>query len=112
MKQRVRVQYTIDLDNYENEVARLLAGAIEQLQNLTLTVKQDTILTLESAQQIDNLRRALADVDFTLADVYGLINGYIGFKTSQQEEVPERAPLPPSLEQKVEAFREEVDSTE
>tara|TARA_R110000824_G_scaffold12629_4_gene55414 strand:+ start:1570 stop:1908 length:339 start_codon:yes stop_codon:yes gene_type:complete len=112
MGQRVRVQYTVDLDNYENEVVRLLAGAIEQLQELQLTINKDNILTLESAQQIDNLRRALAGVDFTLADVYGLINGYVGFKTSQHDEAPDRPPLSPSLEQKVEAFREEVDSTE
>jgi hypothetical protein len=90
MGQRVRLQYTVDIDDYEDEVVRLLAGAIVQLQGLQLTVNKENILTLETAQQIDNLRRTLSDIDFTLADVYGLINGYVGFKTSQQEEIPER----------------------
>ena len=39
MGQRVRLQYTVDIDDYEDEVVRLLAGAIVQLQgsNLQLT---------------------------------------------------------------------------
>tara|TARA_R110002020_G_scaffold95382_8_gene228980 strand:- start:2678 stop:3016 length:339 start_codon:yes stop_codon:yes gene_type:complete len=112
MGQRVRLNYTIDIDNYKAEVFRLLSGAIKGLQGIEVEIDPENLLTLNVAKDIDNLRKSLLEVDYRLADVHSLILGYVGYQASQQQEPIERSPLPSMLEEKVEEFKKQNDDSE
>ena len=82
MGQRISIQYTIDIDDLEVEVDRLLKSVGQKLKNLS-GCHLDSDLSLKTVEKIDEIRVALASVDSTLQDVSAIVNGYVSYKASE-----------------------------
>jgi len=81
MGQRISIQYTIDIDDLEAEVDRLLKSVGQKLKNLS-GCHLNSELSLKTLENIDEIRLALASADATLQDVSAIVNGYISYKAS------------------------------
>lgn len=118
MGQRVNIQYSVELNELEDEVNRLYKNAILQLENTGTIYGTDTKVSLElsGAQTIDHLRQKLAKIDIMLGDIQNIIQGYVRFKTQPDQPV---VPDPPSeakefemeqIEDKIAKFKEMFDA--
>ena len=83
MGQRVNIQYSIELDDLEEEVNRLYSSAITQLASLP---HASINLGTEGLDKVDSFRQKLAKVDIMLGDVQKIIQGYVRFKTQPPPE--------------------------
>ena len=109
-KQKVSLQYSIDLDDLPKEVIRLIGKANDILVNKSdgslnelLPTNDDEVLSLKTIQQIEALREKFSDVDHVLNDVVNIINGYITYKIQEtaarvQESNVDRNSQPPEEE--------------
>ena len=92
MGQRVNIQYSVELDDLQEEVNRLFAKAILELEK-TCPVGGTPVVNLgtEGIDKVDALRRKLAKVDIMLGDIQTIINGYVRFKTgpSVEQQTPD-----------------------
>ena len=86
MGQRVNIQYSVELEDLEEEVNRLYSNAITKLTSLP---HASLNLGTEGLEKVDSFRQKLAKVDIMLADVQNIIEGYVRFKTQPP---PEREP--------------------
>jgi hypothetical protein len=89
MGQRVNIQYSIELEDLEEEVNRLYSSAITRLVALP---SASLNLGTEGLEKIDSFRQKLAKVDIMLGDIQNIIEGYVRFKTQPPPEQP--APPP------------------
>lgn len=115
MGQRVNIQYSVELDDLQEEVNRLFGKAILELEKICPVGGTPVVnLGTEGIDKVDTLRRKLATVDVMLGDIQNIINGYVRFKT---------APPPPQeieqtsdeleveqLEDKLAKFKEMIDA--
>jgi len=90
MGQRVNIQYSVELEDLEEEVNRLYSNAITKLASLP---HASINLGTEGLEKVDSFRQKLAKVDIMLADVQNIIEGYVRFKT--------QAPEPPTREREI-----------
>jgi len=83
MGERVNIQYSVDIDDLGEEVCRLICGAFENLNavNQSVVAPEDNVLSLQTIQQIDEIRQQLGEVDIRLGDAVNLINGYVSYKS-------------------------------
>ena len=86
MGQRVNIQYSVELEDLEEEVNRLYSNAITQMASLP---HASINLGTEGLEKVDSFRQKLAKVDIMLGDVQNIIQGYVRFKTQPP---PEREP--------------------
>ncbi len=118
MGQRVNIQYSVELEDLEEEVNRLYKNAIFQLENVGTIYGTDAkvFLELSGDQAIDHLRQKLAKIDIMLGDIQNIIQGYIRFKTQPAQPI---APDSPSeveelemeqIEDKIAKFKEMFDA--
>ena len=104
MGQRVTVQYSVDIEELEAEMKRLLSktqARIDKLSNTSVFPSKDTVLSLKAVDLIDETRAELAQIDYCLKDIMKIINGYVSYKSSaalQQEFSQEQAPPPTAAE--------------
>ena len=82
MSQRISIQYSIDIDDLEDEVVRLLNKSFGELAILS-DVEIVNPLSLYTMESVDSVRQRLAAIDATLQDVTAIVSGYVGFKASQ-----------------------------
>ena len=72
MKERVNIQYSIEIDKLGEEISRLTTCALADLNHLASRSKNistaDT-LSYQFYDNIDNLRQNLASVDISLAEI-------------------------------------------
>ena len=106
MTQRVNIQYSVELSELQSEVKRLLQKASTNLEiaELQKTLKNPTLLSLQTIEELDEVRQALAKADFILNDVTNIVTGYLNYRT---------APAPPqgdieNLQQKLDDFKESL----
>jgi hypothetical protein len=103
-KERVNIQYSIDLQELPTEVLRLIdrAAAIhnevgtEDLATLS-TIEVKDALSLNTLSSIDVARKKLAAVDYALSDVSNIINGFLTFQVQanlQERYEKEGTPAP------------------
>ena len=87
MGQRVNIQYSVELEDLEEEVNRLYSNAITKLASLP---HASLNLGTEGLEKVDSFRQKLAKVDIMLADVQNIIEGYVRFKTQPppEREIP------------------------
>ena len=86
-KERVNIQYSIDLEELPTEVLRLVHRAstihnevmAEDLAFLS-AVEEKHALSLNTLSAIDVARKKLAAVDYALNDVSNIINGFLTFQ--------------------------------
>ena len=83
MGQRVNIQYSVELEDLEEEVNRLYSNAITKLASLP---HASLNLGTEGLEKVDSFRQKLAKVDIMLADVQNIIEGYVRFKTQAPPE--------------------------
>lgn len=109
-KERVNIQYSIDLAELPTETHRLIKRA-SSLTKEELTecfkelcsVKGDDVLSLSTLTSIDVARKKLAAIDYALSDVSDIINGFLHFQVQQnlqdkfdnQPAVRREMPTPP-----------------
>ena len=108
MGQRVNIQYSIELDDLEEEVNRLYSSAITQLASLP---HASINLGTEGLDKVDSFRQKLAKVDIMLGDVQNIIEGYVRFKTqpptdNQQPQQTSGDFEAEELQQQIEQFKE------
>ena len=82
MSQRISIQYSIDINDLEDEVVRLLNKSFGELATLS-DVEIVNPLSLNTMESVDSVRQRLAAIDATLQDVAAIVSGYVGFKASQ-----------------------------
>tara|TARA_B100000029_G_scaffold419487_1_gene425005 strand:- start:2263 stop:2577 length:315 start_codon:yes stop_codon:yes gene_type:complete len=78
---RINIAYSIEIDELEEEVQRLLSRASDAMKATAAQLKEivdhkDTSLTVARYEEIDEVRTALAGVDHTLGDLNSIINSY------------------------------------
>jgi hypothetical protein len=84
MKQRVNIQYSIDIEDLEPEVGRLMEAIETKVQNLHANTKfSSDVLSLSTLTTIEDLRMELANIDFMLADVTKIVNAYVSYRLQQ-----------------------------
>ena len=117
MGQRVNIQYSVELDDLDEEVARLFKRAVTRLENISSGWGSGYVpMDLEGLRMVDELRQNLARVDTALSDVQNIVEGYVRFKTQPEEP---KAPDSPSeaeqqeiqeLEDRIAMFKEMIDA--
>jgi|TARA_E500000318_G_C3545294_1_gene206399 hypothetical protein len=87
MGQRVNIQYSVELEDLQDEVNRLFEQAMRELER-GLVVGGTPVVNLgtEGLDKIDSFRQKLAKVDIMIGDVQNIIEGYIRFKTQPPPE--------------------------
>ena len=90
MSQIVNIQYSIDMQDLEGEVGRLLFRTINKLSTTTKELesksnaaKKRTLLSSELLEDITSARESLATIDRGLQDVVEIISGYVSYKLEQ-----------------------------
>lgn len=77
------MQYTIELEEIEREVSRLLNKAIDVLSDVAEVNTTDIdLLSYKSLEVIDEFRKSLNRADHNLNDVYQIIHGYLRYKAA------------------------------
>jgi hypothetical protein len=104
MSQRVNIQYSVELSELQSEVERLLQKASTNLEiaELQKTLKKPALLSLQTIEELDEVRQALAKADFILNDVTNIVTGYLNYRTTPiapQEDLE-------NLQQKLDDFKE------
>ena len=126
---RVNIQYSVKIEDLNNEVNRLLKDAYIRLNKLCETetsVSDKNILSLEAYNIIDDFRLGLSDIDATLSEVNAIISSYLDYKTRELMQTPQSPESPPStafnqadlmnsmpdLQQKLAKFKNSLDIVE
>ena len=106
---RVKIQYSIDMEELPQLTAKLIEKAVahidmDLLQELAAPY---SLLSIETAECIDQLRQALANTDALLSDAHNIILGYLQYK-STPENAPQANEEFPSedLQKKLDMFKE------
>ena len=99
-KERVNIQYSIDLNDLPTEVVRLLKSAAERVTTTDFetlkSIDEKNSLSLNTLTSIDLARKRLAAIDYALNDVAQIINGYLTFKVHESlNEQVDQPPLQP-----------------
>jgi len=92
MNQRVNINYSIDMEELDGELKRLLdrssgclSGGYKELRDLVANINADELLTTVTVERISDIRENLAKVDFILSDVNRIIGAYISYQLGQEE---------------------------
>jgi len=84
MKQRVNIQYSIDIEDLEPEVERLVGAVGDRVQALHGNTKFSSgVLGFSTLATIEELRMELANIDFMLADITKIVNAYVSYQSQQ-----------------------------
>jgi len=111
MTQRVNIQYTIDIDDLEKEIVRLMRALEDKIESLDMNVPSTTnALTLSTWDHINTLRGTLGKIDIGLRDVNAIINGYVAHQTQLRAEEPTATPdaLAPQVQENLHLLQEQL----
>lgn len=93
---RVRISYSVDLEDVPGECARMLHDALEQIEeareeigDLVRQLDDDKAQLWIVKDKIDNCRKNLAKLDLVLADNDMILEGYFKAKEPEVEDVSE-----------------------
>ena len=131
MKERVNIQYSINIEDLPPETHRLFKQSVDQLTALTDNVKTwnvdpGNIMSIDTMSKIDGLRQNIASLDYMLSDVHNLVASFINYKTKppenettnqqpQENTQPHIMPETPDLaelQKRIEVFRNSLDNTD
>ena len=93
MGQRVNISYSVELDELDIEVQRLIKLALIEIQQVVgecNMIEQAAPLTLNNCELLDKIRQKLAKADIIFNDTTNIINGYLSYKSTSQ---PQQADL-------------------
>jgi|18_taG_2_1085343.scaffolds.fasta_scaffold00852_3 hypothetical protein len=112
MSQRVNIQYSVDLDELDIEVQRLIKGALVQLQYMVSKcnqIEQADPLTIKNCDLINDIRQHISKADQTLSDTTNIISGYLTYKSNIAQDTADSSQLSNELSQKMEDFKNSID---
>jgi hypothetical protein len=87
MGQRVNISYSVELDELDIEVQRLLKSALVEIQYVVgecNMIEQSAPLTVSNCALIDKIRQKMAKADIIFNDTTNIINGYLNYKSTSQ----------------------------
>lgn len=91
MGQRISIQYSVDIDNLDTEVGRLLRHAHDEIDEIAKDCKLPAeVLSLKTIADLETLREKLFNIDSSLADITQLVGSYVSFKAELAKD-----PMPP-----------------
>tara|TARA_A100001391_G_scaffold104521_1_gene69785 strand:- start:164 stop:556 length:393 start_codon:yes stop_codon:yes gene_type:complete len=119
VSQRVNITYSVEIDQLDIEVQRLIKSALSEVQTMVNdcnSLEQANPLTIDNCQLIDNIRQRLAKADIVFSDVVNIINGYLQYQLSSANndiQASENTHEPISedlsvLKNKLDTFRESI----
>jgi hypothetical protein len=92
MKERVNIQYSVDMEELPIEVERLLnkaekrlATCYKDLQALLKTYNHQILMTTACTHDIGTIREGFINVDFLLNDASSIINGFVSHQLGDGE---------------------------
>jgi len=102
---RVKIQYSVDLEDVPDQVERLLPSSweIEEIKGLIEDIEPEASPTA-AMKSIDYIRKQLFSLDTRLDDCYSILQGYVGVLSRGEEQPPEQPPEQPSLEDQLKAL--------
>jgi len=113
MGQRITIQYSVDLEDLELEVGKMIKHAAQKLEecgeDLGHTIGMTSSgpnLTLRMLKELTDARERIGKIEYTLVDIGNIISSYVQYK-SQPPQQPE-AQLSEVSESDLEAAREEL----
>jgi len=92
MGQRVNISYSVELDELDIEVQRLLKAALIEVQHVVAecnAIEQAAPLTVSNCELIDKIRQKMAKADIIFNDTVNIINGYLNYKSTNQAQPAE-----------------------
>ena len=98
---RVKIQYSVDLEDVPDQVERLLPSSweIEEIKGLIEDIEPGASPTA-AMKSIDYIRKELFSLDTRLDDCYSILKGYVGVLSRGEEQPPEQ----PNLEDQLKAL--------
>jgi hypothetical protein len=98
---RVKIQYSVDLEDVPNQVEKLLPNSweIEEIKGLIEDIEPGASPTA-AMKTIDYIRKELFSLDNRLEDCYSILQGYVGVLSRGEEQPPEQ----PNLEDQLKAL--------
>jgi len=119
MGQRINIQYSVDIDELDGEVRRLMEEAYTRYSSLQKVCNngRGPVLSNETLENIDHFRLEMAGIDHQLNDIMNIISGYLHYKAQESvaRQVPEQNSNPlrgNELEGKLEDFKALMDASE
>ena len=89
---RVKMQYSVELDEVPKETRRLFSRANEEIRDASDHV-DDIFIAIDSGTDYENIldsiksaRLSLAEADFRLGDAEAILNGYLQAKHAPPQE--------------------------
>lgn len=111
MSQRINLQYSIKLEDLDDELSRLLISSYKKLKDNTSRLSAfhesgNSLMSVESLEMIDSIRISLSDIDHGLSDIQNITRGYLNY-ISQPSEEPElySDASQTELQSKIDAFK-------
>ena len=98
---RVKIQYSVELEEVPSQVARLLPEGweISDIKEQIAEIEPDTD-PIQAMKTIDYIRKQLFSLDNRLEDCYSILQGYVGVLSRGEEQPPEQ----PNLEDQLKAL--------
>ena len=98
---RVKIQYSVDLEDGPNQVEKLLPDSweIEEIKGLIADIEPAASPTA-AMKSIDYIRKELFSLDNRLEDCYSILQGYVGVLSRGEEQPSEQ----PNLEEQLKAL--------
>jgi hypothetical protein len=120
MEERVKIQYSVTLSELRTEVERLLFSASAILSAIDDNfVYMEEVFSIGTLDNINCARESMMKADLRLDEVGKLINGYISYRTNEQEQQSSTVPPPDfshddieNLKQKLNMFRNNLQQPE
>jgi len=101
---RVKLQYTVELEEVPKETRGLFSRANEEIREASDHV-DDIFIAIDSGTDYENIldsiksaRLSLAEADFRLGDAEAILNGYLQAKHAPPQEQPDFEQLQEQLE--------------
>ena len=113
MSQRVNISYSVELDELDVEVQRLIKKSLIEVQGIVdecNNIDQEAALVIKNCEVIDSIRRKMAKADLIFGDAINIINGYINFKTAPSVDTADTTQNDMSaLKDKIEKFKDSIE---
>jgi len=84
---RLTIQYTVEEEELDTEVIRLLKMATAKMGQLTY--QHSELMSHKTLDEIDSTRRQLAAIDHHFNDAAAIIKGYLNYRSNVGEVTPE-----------------------
>ena len=112
MGQRITIQYSIDLEDLESEVGKMIKQVSQKLEGCgedlehTVGLGSSENLSLRMLGELIDMRERIGKIDYTLVDISNIISSYVQY-AAQPPQQPE-VQSPELSESDLEAAKEKL----